>query len=190
MTQKPDNIALMQQTAKGDQRAFRSLAQNLGNKMYHLAYRLCGYQRSVAEDIVQEALIKLWRSAPNWQPTGSVEAYASRIVYTCCMDFHRQNRITDEIPDEIPQEDMILNSLIDKQHRHILLQAINTLPARQREAILLYYMGEHSQNHVAKMLGTTEKSIERLLARGRQKLRDTLPATLINNDTQITHKNM
>lgn len=170
-----ENILLMQQTAKGDQRAFRSLAHNLGNKMFHLAYRLCGYQRNLAEDMVQEALIKLWRSAPNWQPTGSVEAYASRIVYNCCMDFYRQNRITDEISDEIPQEETILDSLIDKQQRTILLQAIHTLPTRQREAILLYYMGEHSQNHVAQMLGTTEKSIERLLARGRQKLRDTLP---------------
>lgn len=178
MSAAPDLVSFMQHTAKGDQHAFRSLAHHLGNKMFHLAYRLCGYQRSIAEDIVQEAMIKLWRAAPNWQPTGSVEAYASRIVYNCCMDFHRQNRITDELPDEIPQEDTILNSLIDKQQRHILLQAINTLPARQREAILLYYMGEHTQHHVAHMLGTTEKSIERLLARGRQTLRKTLPATV------------
>lgn len=175
MTTTVDNSLLMQQSAKGDQRAFRTLAHNLGNKMFHLAYRLCGYQRSIAEDIVQESLIKLWRAAPNWQPTGSIEAYASRIVYNCCMDFHRQNRITEELPDEIPQEDTILSSLIDQQHRRILLQAIHQLPTRQREAILLYYMGEHSQNHVAKMLGTTEKSIERLLARGREKLRSTLP---------------
>lgn len=170
-----DNTALMALVAKGDQRAFRSLAHNLGNKMFHLAYRLTGYQRSLAEDIVQEAMIKLWRFAPNWQPTGSIEAYASRIVYNCCMDFHRQNRPTDEIPDDIPQEETILESIIDAQHRQILIQAIDTLPDRQREAILLYYMGEHSQNHVAQMLGTTEKSIERLLSRGRQKLRDSLP---------------
>lgn len=187
MTRAIDNTQLMLATAKGDQRAFRQLAQILGNRMYHLAYRLCGYQRQIAEDIVQEALLKLWRAAPNWQPTGSIEAYASRIVYNCCMDFHRQNRMTEEIPDEIPQEDTILSSLIDKQHRHILLHAIHQLPQRQREAILLYYMGEHSQNHVAKMLGTTEKSIERLLARGREKLRNSLPQTALASHSFTDH---
>lgn len=191
-----ENNRLMLEIAKGDTRAFRLLAANLSNRMFHLAYRLCGYQRIQAEDIVQEALIKLWRSAPRWQATGPVEAYASRIVYNCCMDYHRRHKPAEELTPELEAgatlaandaqqiEEQILGTIIDRQNRQILLQAIATLPERQREAILLYYMGEHSQNHVARLLGTTEKSVERLLARGRQHLRKILPATTSNGRRQ------
>jgi RNA polymerase sigma-70 factor (ECF subfamily) len=169
-----DYTALMTQVAKGDQNAFSQLATALGQKMFHLAYRLMGYQRSAAEDAVQEALIKLWRFAPNWQPTGSVQAYISRLVYTSCMDIHRRTKPTEELPEELPQQDTILDTLLDQEQRRKLLDAVNKLPDRQKEAILLHYMGEHSQRHVAQLLGTTEKGIERLLARSRKRLRGLL----------------
>lgn len=171
-----DYNALMGQVAKGDQNAFRQLAGALGQKMFHLAYRLMGYQRAAAEDAVQEALIKIWKSAPNWQPTGSVQAYASRLVYTSCMDIHRRQRPTEELPEEVPQEDTVLNTILDREQRSRLLGAIEQLPGRQKDAILLHYMDEHSQRTIAQMMGTTEKGIERLLARGRKRLREILPA--------------
>lgn len=173
-----DYPELMQQIAKGDQVAFRTLTRALGKRMFHLAYRLMGYQRQPAEDAVQEALIKLWRFAPNWQPTGSVEAYVSRIVYNACIDMHRRQKPTEEMPEEIAVPDTILQTILDKEQRRLLLAAVEKLPERQKEAILLCYMGENSQSHVARMLGTTEKSIERLLARGRKRLRELLPPTV------------
>lgn len=166
---------LMAKVAKGDQKAFSQLANALGQRMFHLAYRLMGYRRGPAEDAVQEALIKLWKYAPNWEPTGSVQAYLSRLVYTSCMDMHRKERPTEEIPEEIPQEDTILNTILDREQRQQLLIAIDKLPKRQKDAVLLHYMGEQSQRNAAQMLGTTEKGIERLLARGRKNLRELLP---------------
>ena len=166
---------VMTKVAKGDQHAFSQLANALGQRMFHLAYRLMGYQRGPAEDAVQEALIKLWRFAPNWQPTGSVQAYVSRLVYTSCMDLHRKARPTEELPEEVPMADTILDTILDKEQRQQLLTAIDRLPQRQKDAVLLHYMGEHSQRHVAELLGTTEKGIERLLARGRKNLRELLP---------------
>lgn len=170
-----DYTDVMTRVAKGDQLAFRQLAGALGQRMFHLAYRLMGYQRSAAEDAVQEALIKLWRYAPNWEPTGSVQAYVSRLVYTACMDLHRKSRPTEELPEEIVQADTMLDTILDREQRQQLLIAIDRLPQRQKDAVLLHYMGEHSQRHVAQLLGTTEKGIERLLARGRKNLRELLP---------------
>jgi len=173
----PDYIQLMAQVAKGDQVAFRTLSEALANRMFQLAYRLMGYQRGPAEDAVQESLIKLWRSAPNWRPIGSVESYVSRIVYNSCMDMHRRQRPTEEIPEDYSVADTVLETILDQEQRQLLLGAIQKLPERQKDAILLHYMGEHSQRHVAKLLGTTEKGIERLLARGRKRLRELLPPT-------------
>ena len=176
MSQTLDKTRLMLEAGNGNQHSFQLLARSLTQRMFNLAYRLMGYQRSAAEDAVQDALIKLWTSAPNWKPTGSVDAYASRLVYTSCMDIHRRTKTTDELPEEIAQPDTILNTILDTEQRKMLLQAIGQLPERQKEAILLHYMGENSQRHVAAMLGTTEKSIERLLARGRKRLRELLPS--------------
>lgn len=170
-----DYTDVMQKIAKGDEAAFRQLANALGQRMFHLAYRLMGYQRNLAEDAVQEALLKLWRFAPNWQPTGSVQAYVSRLVYTSCMDLHRKARPSEELPEDLAQPDTILETILDKEQRNLLLGAIDKLPKRQKDAVLLHYMGEHSQRHVAQMLGTTEKGIERLLARGRKNLKELLP---------------
>ena len=169
---------LMIHVAGGDQRAFRLLAQNLGQRMFRVAARLMGHNKAQAEDAVQEALIKLWRHAPNWQPTGSVEAYASRLVYTCCMDIYRRQKPTDQIPEDLAVNDDVLDKLVSKQQRTQLLSAIEKLPKNQREAVLLFYMNEHSQRSVASMMGTTEKAVERLLARARKNLHGLLPATI------------
>jgi RNA polymerase sigma-70 factor (ECF subfamily) len=169
----------MEKAAKGDQVAFRTLANALTQRMFNLAYRLMGYQRAQAEDAVQDALIKLWKNAANWQPTGSLEAYASRLVYTTCMDMYRRQKPTDEIPETMASNDQNADDLIViKQQRDALMDAIDRLPKRQKDATLLYYMNEFSQAHVATILGTSEKAVEHLLARARKQMKDMLPDTI------------
>jgi RNA polymerase sigma-70 factor, ECF subfamily len=173
-----ENTELMTKAAAGDQNAFRFLAKNLGQKMFRLACRLTNYNQAMAEDAVQEALLKLWRTAPNWEPRASVEAYASRLVYTSCMDLHRRTKRTEEIPEDIAVNDDVLDNLMSRDQRKQLIAAIDKLPTNQRQAVLLFYMDEHSQRNVAHMMGTTEKAVERLLARARANLHGLLPTSM------------
>lgn len=173
-----EQTELMLQVAKGNAVAFRRLSLNLNQRMFNLAYRLLGTHRSMAEDAVQEALVKLWRTAPNWRPDAPVTAYVSRLIYTCCMDIHRKMKPFDELPEELAAPDTILDEMVSKTQRQVLLTTVDKLPDRQRQAILLHYMGEHSQRDVASILGTTEKAVERLLARARINLRELLPISL------------
>jgi RNA polymerase sigma-70 factor (ECF subfamily) len=176
---KVDYNLLMERAAKGDETAFRQLATALTQRMFNLAYRLMGYHRDAAEDVVQDALIKLWKSAPNWKPTGSLEAYASRLVYTTCMDSYRRRKPTEEIPETLATNDNDADDyIIIRQQRDALMDAIDRLPQRQKDATLLFYMNEFSQAHVAKILGTSEKAVEHLLARARKHLKEMLPATI------------
>lgn len=161
--------------AKGDTRAFRLLAHGLTQRMMNLAYRLLNYRRDLAEDAVQEALIKLWRTAPRWQPLAPVASYAARLVYTSAMDIHRRLKDFSEVPETIAAPDDTEDDLATMQQNQILLKAVETLPERQREAVLLHYMGEQTQVQTAQQMGTTEKAVERLLARARENLRDALP---------------
>ncbi len=166
----------MQRVAEGDTQAFRHLAALLGQRMFALAMRLTRSNRAQAEDIVQDALIKLWQSAPRWQPTGSVASYAARIVYTCAMDQFRHKRL-EALPEgvELAEAEQVTTRLMEKQQQRHVADAMQQLPERQREALLLFYFHEHTMAEVAVSLQTTEKAVESLLGRARKQLAARLP---------------
>jgi RNA polymerase sigma-70 factor (ECF subfamily) len=173
--------AWMLDAAKGDTHAFRQLALALSQRMINLAFRLLNYRHDLAQDAVQEALIRLWQTAPRWQPQASVASYAARLVYTAAMDIHRQHRKHQYVAlaDDLPAPDDSAQALDRVQQNEQLLSAVAQLPDRQRDAVLLHYMAEHSQAQTAQRMATSEKSVERLLSRARVTLRRRLP-------TQIT----
>lgn len=162
----------MQRTAAGDREAFRLLARELSNRMYGLAFKLMRGNRAAAEDAMQEALIKLWVYAPKWQPRGSVESYVSRLVYTCCIDIMRsvKGQGAVELPETLEAADNVESAFAQKEQNLHLLEAVETLPPKQKEAVMLSYYGEHTNKTVAGMLNISEKAVEKLLQRARAKL--------------------
>lgn len=172
----------MKRIAKGDQIAFRALSEALGQKIFAMAFRFLSGDRAMAEDVSQEVLIKLWQFAPKWQEGGSVQAWVSRLTYNACMDVHRsrKNR-NEEIPEQISVPETASASVLNGEYRALLLQAIERLPERQRDALLLTYFHENSRREVATTMKTTEKAIEHLVARGLKTLGTLIPAN-INGD--------
>ncbi|HRK98150.1 MAG TPA: sigma-70 family RNA polymerase sigma factor [Alphaproteobacteria bacterium] len=169
----------MRQTAEGDQRAFRALSEALGQKIFALAFRLLSGDRSTAEDVSQDVLIKLWQFAPKWQAGGSVQAWVSRLTYNACMDVHRARKNkNDEIPDHLSVPETANATLLTSEYRSLLLQAIDRLPDRQKEAMLLTYFHENSRREVAANMETTEKAVEHLIARGLKALGTLIPANI------------
>lgn len=167
----------MEQTAKGDQRAFRDLSAALGQRMFAMAFRLVNGDRAAAEDGVQDALIKLWQTAPRWKSGGSVISYACRLVYTSCIDLHRKKPkgYAGEVDDTIGVDETSTAQVLRKEQKQFLLDAIHRLPERQQEAILLTYFHENERREVAKAMDTTEKAVEHLIARGLKTLAIHLP---------------
>lgn len=188
ITTNPNNdqlTAWLVAAGNGDQSAFRKLAEALGPRMYGLAARLSDGSHAVAEDVVQEVLIKLWQQAPRWVVGGSVAAYASRMVYTTAMDNHRRKlptTATGELP-EIPEPETITGGIEHQQTRAMLLGALAQLPERQQQAVTLAYFHEYRSQDIATALGTSEKAVESLLVRARKSLATLLPrnaATQLN----------
>ena len=166
----------IEETAKGDQTAFRKLSVALGQRMFAMAYRLVNGDRAAAEDAVQEVLIKLWQTAPRWKSGGSVISYVSRLTYTSCIDLHRKKPKTAEINEETVAIDETASAqLLRKEHNKILLTSLEVLPKRQQEAILLTYFHENERREVARTMATTEKAVEHLIARGLKTLAVHLP---------------
>ncbi len=183
MTGEVNNAQLtrwMEAAAKGDQTAFRNLTAALGQKSFAICFRLLNGNRAAAEDAMQDVLIKLWQSAPRWKSGGSVNAYASRLAYTCSIDLHRKKPKGQDTLDEgheatIGMDETATSQLLRKEQNRILLDAMDSLPERQREAILLTYFHENERREVAKTMATTEKAVEHLIARGLKTLAVHLP---------------
>lgn len=168
--------ALMARVAGGDALAFRQLADRHTPLVHALAWRLLG-DAAEAEDVVQEAFVKLWVNAKGWTPTGGgLGGWLRRVTTNACLDRLRRRRFVNDgaVPeqaDETPPAD----AMIDAERRRIAVAAaIRALPDRQRAAIVLTYHEGVSNAEAAAILGMGVKALESLLVRARQALTRTL----------------
>ncbi|HET7847541.1 MAG TPA: RNA polymerase sigma factor [Pseudolabrys sp.] len=167
--------ALMARVARGDQAAFRELSHRHVPAMLALARHIVG-NAADAEDVAQEAMLRVWTNAPRWRPLASVRTWLTRVVVNLCLDRKRRARwveleVAGEIVDPAPgAEREIAASERDRQ----IAAAIAKLPARQRAAIALTYDEGMSNAQVAEVLETSVSAVETLLVRARQSLRGQL----------------
>lgn len=166
---------LYKKAGEGNKDAFHQLVQHTGNQLYRIALYLCKGDESLAEDALQNALIKLWQHAPKWEERSTFTKYASSIIYTCCMDTFRSLKQHAELEDDtvidFPKAEEYLK---EKEQRQTVTEKLKQLPNRQREAILLSFYFDKSQKDVAKALGTTEKAVESLLVRAKKSLKNSI----------------
>jgi RNA polymerase sigma-70 factor (ECF subfamily) len=167
--------ALMARVARGDERAFREIARRHVPAMLGLARRILG-NAADAEDVAQEAMLRVWTHAARWQPLALLRTWLSRVVVNLCLDRKRKAAWVDldaagDIADPAP---LAGESAEAAERDRLLAAAIADLPARQRAAIVLSYTEGRSNAQVAEILDTTVSAVETLLVRGKQNLRRTL----------------
>jgi RNA polymerase sigma-70 factor (ECF subfamily) len=171
--------ALMARVAKGDQAAFRLLARRHLPAMAGLARRVLG-NAAEAEDVAQEAMLRVWTHAPRWQPLAAFRTWLTRVVVNLCLDRKRRAPMLEleaagEVADPTPGAGEQAET--DERDR-LLAAAIESLPTRQRTAIVLTYREGMSNAQVADSLGTSVSAVETLLVRGKQNLRRALDGVI------------
>jgi len=167
--------ALMARVARGDERAFQLLARRHLPATIGLARRILGNSAD-AEDIAQEALMRVWTYAPRWRPLALFRTWLTRIVVNLCLDRKRRApwvelEAAGDLIDPAPGAGEKAES--DERER-IVDAAIDKLPLRQRSAIVLTYTEGMSNAEVAEILDTSVSAVETLLVRGKQNLRRAL----------------
>lgn len=167
--------ALMGRIARGDEQAFRALSRRHVPAMVALARRILG-NGADAEDVAQEAMLRVWRHAPRWQPLAQFRTWLTRVVVNLCLDRKRRAPwVALEAAGEIVDTSANAGEKAEADERERLLKAaIERLPARQRTAIVLTYTEGMSNAQAAEMLGTSVSAVETLLIRGKQNLRRAL----------------
>ena len=172
----------MARVARGDERAFQLLSRRHLPAMLGLARRILG-NAAEAEDVAQEAFLRVWTHAPRWQPLAQFRTWLTRIVVNLCLDRKRRAPWVDlKWPETLSTRRLVLrNRRKPTSRQSMFTAAIGKLPARQRDAIMLTYSEGMSNAEVAEILGTSVSAVETLLVRGKQNLRRTL-GDLIDKD--------
>jgi len=171
----PDE-ALLVQVADGDAAAVRALVGRKLPRILGLAQRMLG-DAAEAEDVAQEAFLRIWRQAPKWRPgEARFDTWLHRVALNLCYDRLRRRReiVTDDPPemaDEGPAPDRGLQAQ-DTGRR--VGDALARLPERQREAVVLCHYQELGNIEAAAIMGVTVEALESLLSRGRRALRAAL----------------
>jgi RNA polymerase sigma-70 factor, ECF subfamily len=167
--------ALMARVARGDEPAYRQLARRHLPIAVSLARRILG-SAADAEDVAQEAMVRVWVNAPRWQPLALFRTWFRRVVVNLCLDRKRRAPWVDlEAAGDIVDPAASASEQIEHNERDRLIRvAIAKLPDRQRTAITLTYSEGLSNAEVADALGTTVSAVETLLVRGKQNLRRAL----------------
>lgn len=175
-TETSDDV-LLARFARGDPTAARRLTRRLTPVALAHAYRLLG-QRAEAEDVAQEAMLRLWRMAPDWRPgTAKVTTWLYRVVANLCTDrLRRSGRAAPlgdagDPPDPTPGAP---ESLQEKARADALQRALESLPTRQRQAVVLRHIEELGNPEIAEIMEISVEAVESLLARGRRALRAAL----------------
>ena len=181
-------LSWLRQAAGGDTDAFSRLVTELEKPVFRLAYSIMG-SREDAEDVSQEAFLRLWRTLASFRGDASVVTYMLTITKNAALDElrRRKNRPTftmtvqdedgeerqadyaDPDPDSDPAKEYARRERIEGVRR-----AIADLPAEQRVILTLRDMEGRSYEEIAEIVGLNDGTVKSRLFRARQALKDLL----------------
>ncbi|MDI9383811.1 MAG: RNA polymerase sigma factor [Verrucomicrobiota bacterium] len=166
---------LMQASGQGDLEAFARLVDRHQVWGWRVAYRFTG-DHGEAADIVQDAFLRLLAASSRYRPTAQFRTYFYRIISRLCLDRRRKRRLVllPAIPETADPSVQVSDTMIRGESAQSIRAALESLPSSQRMAIVLRYYEDMSYEEIASAMDTTTKAVERLLARGRKRLRGLL----------------
>ena len=167
----PNDEELMQAAGRGDLLAFEQIVLRHQTEAWSVATRLLG-DATEAEDVAQEAFLRILEASPRYRPTASFRTYLYRIVTNLCLDRAEKKRpvYLDCLPDAASNDPSPADALASKERHEAVRDALETIPPRQRAAIVLRHFEGLSLQEIASIMNITPKAVERLLARARSAL--------------------
>ena len=169
---------LISLVGSGDAEAFAVLYDRHGRAAYSLAYRMMG-ERQAAEDLVQDAFLKVWRSATSYRAErGSVRTWLLSIVHNQGIDQLRslasrrrmQEKIEASAPKSQPSE-AYAQSWRNSQREQVR-EALKTLPPEQLKILELAYFSGYTHVQIAELLDVPLGTVKGRMRLGLKKIRD------------------
>ena len=164
--------ALLVLYANGDPGAARALTLRLTPRVLGFAARMLS-DRTEAEDVAQEAMLRLWRMAPDWQQgEARVATWLYRVASNLCLDRLRRSRPRglDEVAEPEDAAPGVVARLIEADRVLALDEALAALPDRQRQAVVLRHIEGLANPEIAAVMDIGVEAVESLVARGKKGL--------------------
>jgi RNA polymerase sigma-70 factor (ECF subfamily) len=169
---------LMALVRDGEARAFEVIFDRHSTVAFSLAYRMCG-RSAMAEDIVQEAFMSLWRSGARYdRDRGSVRSWVLRAVHNRAIDAFRRESVrpTVDVGDELFSEKLVASERTEHQveqrdEARRVRAALDELPDEQRHVIELAYFGGFTHTQIAELIQVPAGTVKGRMRLGLAKLR-------------------
>jgi RNA polymerase sigma-70 factor (ECF subfamily) len=175
-----DDQSDVERVLAGDIAAFEGIVRRWQGPLINLAYRFC-HDRGRAEEMAQEAFLRVYRALGQWRK----DAVFSTWFFALATNLYRSElrRIparTVSLEDiaEPPDARASDGGLEDHDRDLAVRRAVGSLPAKYREALILFYFHDMDVTTAARSLGLPEGTIKARLSRGREILRSKLPPLL------------
>ena len=165
---------LLRLSRQGHVEAAKGLMNLLIKPAHALAWRILRDQ-DAAEEVVQEAVLQLWRSAEQFEGKSSLRTYFSKIVMRECHAFIRHNRSHEDIDTLDSAEEVMSDFQIDlRLHQEIIHQALEALSSNQRMALVLWAFHDMTAVDIGQVLDLKKNAVDQLLWRAKNALREKL----------------
>lgn len=179
----PDDDVLIARIQAGDQTAFRVLVDRYKAYVFDLGLRLLGNEAD-AEDAAQDAFLRVFRSIDAYRPGGKASNWIYTIALNVCRNALRKRRVLRmvsfgllggpdpdaeiEFPDRAPTPEKIVE---DREAERIFQGLVDALPATLREAFVLRYRFEKSDEEIAAILGASVNHVRVKISRAKDRLK-------------------
>ncbi len=178
-----EDLELHRRLAAREREAFDELYRRYGSAAYGLALRITA-QEAIAQEVVQDAFLALWRAPEAFDPArGSFRSFFLSLVHHRSVDaVRREERLRrrgerasnlEPIRGEDVAEDVVEAAYLDVRRKEVR-EALEVLPAEQRQVIELAYFGGHTQTRIAELLAIPVGTVKTRTLAAMRKLRRAL----------------
>jgi len=176
-----DDHELLALIQDGNGQAFATLVERHTERFYRLAYRYL-QSKAAAEDVVQDAFLKLWENPALWQPerNSKFTTWFYRVVVNLCLDLRKRKApvALDEDMPLIDDREPVDETMVKIQEQKALEREIAALPERQRMALNLCFDEGLSNQEAAAVMGVRLKALQSLVMRAKTTLKERMKAYL------------
>jgi RNA polymerase sigma-70 factor (sigma-E family) len=153
--------------ASDDDAAFRDYVLTRSTALLRMAIMLTG-NRADAEDLLQVALVKTYRSWSKINDRAALDAYVRRAMVNTHISWWRRRRVDEYPTDELPDQ-VVADHARDSDMAEVVRRALDRLPQRMRAAVMLRYFEDMTEPEIAATLGislgTVKSTVSRAVAR-------------------------
>lgn len=167
-----EDLSAVRAVVAGDTAAFRGIVERWQEPLFNLAYRFCR-DRSQAADMAQDAFLRIFRALPSFRAESAFSSWLMSVALNVFRSHQRRTRPDLVALDEVqlePRYAALRNTVEPTSHDDAVRLAVQSLPEKYREAVVLFYFHEMNVEKAARTLGVPPGTLKARLHRARARL--------------------